>query len=156
MRLVLPLIAPVDHNVDRARDHSYKGKMKNGLPPHTFSVGDTVIVKQKKTNKLTPRFNPTPLRITAVQGSTVTAQEIHGTWMITRDASYFRRVRHDSIAGNEGEEDRSSDSGGDTEEENESATAPPVPDERNNRDEDHRAARKSQQTIRRPGYLHGI
>ena len=129
MRMVLPLIAPVDHNVDRARDHRYKEKMKNGVPPHTFSVGDTVIVKQKKTNKLTPRFNPTLLRITAVQSSRVTAQEIGGTLMIIRDASYFRRVRHNSIAGNKGEEDRSSDSGGDTEEENESAAVPPVPDE---------------------------
>ena len=151
--MVLQPIAPVDHNVDRARDHRYKEKMKNGVPPHTFSVGDTVIVKQKKTNKLTPRFNPTPLRITAVQSSRVTAQEIGGTLMIIRDASYFRRVRHNSIAGNEGEEDRSSDSGGDTEEGNEGEAAPSVPDGRNNRDEDHRAARRSQRTICRPGYL---
>ena len=52
--------------------------MVNGQLPHTFCIGEIVIVKQKKVNKLTPTFNPVPLRITQIKGSTVTAQAIDG------------------------------------------------------------------------------
>ena len=45
--------------------------------PYTFCIGDIVIVKQKKVlNKLTPAFNPVPLRITQIKGSAVTAHAI--------------------------------------------------------------------------------
>ena len=60
MQTVLPLMTPNDHVLDRTRDQQYKDKMRNGLRPHTFQIGDSVIVKQTKANKLTPAFNPTP------------------------------------------------------------------------------------------------
>ena len=60
-----------------------------------FVFGDMVIVKQKKVNKLTPAFNPVPLKITQIKGSTVTAQAIDGLWSITRDASNFRKIHYD-------------------------------------------------------------
>jgi hypothetical protein len=70
IRTVLPLMTPTNHVIDCIRDQRYKAKMRNGLRPHELRVGDSVIVKQTKVNKLTPTFNPTPLRITEVQGST--------------------------------------------------------------------------------------
>ena len=91
-RTVLPLITPTDHVVDRTQDLHYKAKMVNGQLPHTFCIGDMVIVKQKKVNKLTPAFNPVRLKITQIKGSTVTAQAIDGLWSITRDASNFRKT----------------------------------------------------------------
>ena len=60
------------------QDLHYKAKMVNGQLPHTFCIGEIVTVKQKKVNKLTPTFNPVPLRITQIKGSTVTAQAIDG------------------------------------------------------------------------------
>ena len=94
-------MTPNDHVLDHTRDQQYKDKMRNGLCPHTFQIGDSVIVKQTKANKLTPAFNPTPLRITEVQGSRITAHEINGSWTVMRDASYFRKIKTDMIADNE-------------------------------------------------------
>ena len=91
IRTVFPLIAPIDHVVDHTQDLDYKANMVNGQLPHTICIGDIVIVKQKKVNKLTPAFNPVPLRITQIEGSTVTAQAIDGLWSITRDASNFHQ-----------------------------------------------------------------
>ncbi|CAB4026070.1 putative protein K02A2.6-like protein [Paramuricea clavata] len=102
-------------NRNRIRDQRYKAKMRNGLRPHKLRVGDSVIVKlQTKVNKLTPTFNPTPLRITEVQGSRITAWEINGTWTITRDASYFRKIASDTRADNEDDQDASDESDGET------------------------------------------
>ncbi len=118
MRTVLPLMTPTDHVIDRIRDQRHKAKMRNGLRPHKLRVGDSVIVKQTKVNKLTPTFNPTPLRITEVQGSRITAREINGTWTITWDASYLRKIASDTRADNEGDQDASDESDGETENEN--------------------------------------
>ena len=84
--------------------------------PLMACAGDVVIVKQTKINKLTPTFNPTRLRITAVNGSRITAREIDGTWTITRDASYFKKIT-DRIIQHEGatsESDQETTDGNDT------------------------------------------
>lgn len=153
MRTVLPLIAPVNQVVDRSRDHHYKAKMINGLPTHTFRVGDTVIAKQKKVNKLTPTFNPTPLRIIEVQGSRVTAREIDGTRTVTRDVSYFRKIRYDVLADDEDDEDAASDSTeGATENENEDTDTPHKAKQQLGGDEDFEKAQRPQRAIRVPSY----
>ncbi|CAB3977110.1 Hypothetical predicted protein [Paramuricea clavata] len=117
MRTVLPLMTLTDHVIDRIRDQRYKAKMRNALRPHKLQVGDSVIVKQTKVSKLTPTFNPTPLRITEVQDSRITAWEINGTWTITRDASYFRKIGSDTCADNEDDQDASDESDGEMENE---------------------------------------
>ncbi len=95
MRTVFPLVNALDDVIDRSRDRHYKAKMLNGKLPHTFHVGDAVIVKQKKINKMTPAFNPLPLKITSIKGSMITACAIDSSWSITRDASYFRKIQCD-------------------------------------------------------------
>ena len=105
MRTVLPLITPTDHVVDCTQDLHYKAKMVNGQLPHTFCIGDMVIVKQKKVSKLTPAFNPVPLKITQIKGSTVTAQATDGLWSITKDASNFRKIHYDIRVDDDNEED---------------------------------------------------
>ena len=67
-----------------------------------MTPGDIVFnVRQHRQNKVTPNFNPSPLCVTRVQGSLVTAQFItcrdcinvnecaHGKY-ITRDISFFK------------------------------------------------------------------
>ncbi len=79
-------------------------------------AGDVVIVKQTGVNKLTPTFNPTRLRITAVNDLRITAWEIDGTLMITRDACYFRKITDRIIQDDEAtsESDQETTDGNDT------------------------------------------
>ncbi|XP_028415680.1 uncharacterized protein K02A2.6-like [Dendronephthya gigantea] len=154
MRTVLPLMTPIDQVVDRTRDQEYKGKMRNGLSPHKLRVGDTVIVKQTKANKLTTTFNPTPLRITEVQGSRITAQEINGSWTVTRDASYFRKIQTDALADNEDEDDASGESEGETE--NRNAGNDTLQGEQKQQETPNKNAEQAQRprrTTRMPTYL---
>ena len=60
--------------------------------PHYLCVCRRCCYRQMKIYKLTPKFNPTRLRITAVNCSRIMAWEIDGTWTIIRDASYLRMI----------------------------------------------------------------
>ena len=53
-----------------------------------FKIGDQVLVRQRKINKLTPRFKPKPYRITAIKGTMITARRPNH--VITRNCSYFK------------------------------------------------------------------
>ena len=61
--------------LDQTRDSKYKDHMRDNFERHSFSKGNMVLVMQKKGNKLklTPSFNQTPLRITNIKGSMITA-----------------------------------------------------------------------------------
>ena len=59
--------------LDQTRDSKYKDHMRDNLERHLFSKGNMVLVMQKKGNKLNPSFNRTPLRITNIKGSMITA-----------------------------------------------------------------------------------
>ena len=65
-------------------------RVLGGTRKRYASLGDTVVVTQRKTKMLTTCYDPKPLRIVNIKGSMVTASR--GTWHITRDASQFRRV----------------------------------------------------------------
>lgn len=153
MRTVLPLMTPTDHVVDRTRDQEYKDKMRNGPRPLKFCVGDSVIVKQTKTNKLTPTYNPTPLKITEVRGSRITAQEINGSWAVTRDASYFRKIQVDVRADNADEDDASGESEGETENENASSDTLQKRKQQDVPNENTEEAQRPRRTTRMPSYL---
>ena len=154
MRTVLPLITPTAHVVDRTQDLHYKAKMVNGQLPHTFCIGDMVIVKQKKVNKLTPAFNPVPLKITQIKGSTVTAQAIDGLWSITRDPSSFHKIHYDIRVDNDNEEDdvpngyESVESGA-----HESPDSPAMGQSTPQNSQPVQLPRRSSRTIRKPDYL---
>ena len=53
----------------------YAESRRNAKPRH-FRVGDPVLVKQKKSNKLSTPFNPKPYVITKVKGSMIIAKRI--------------------------------------------------------------------------------
>ena len=53
-----------------------------------INVGDKVLVKQQKKNKLTPAYNPQPMTVTKKHHTKVTADS--GRKSITRDVSHFK------------------------------------------------------------------
>jgi hypothetical protein len=58
---------------------------------------DTVLVKQRRTNKLSSSFSPNPLTVTSVKGRMITARRSDGS-MVTRDQSHFRKISARSLA----------------------------------------------------------
>ena len=58
--------------------------------PIPLQVGDNVLVKQRRVNKLSPYFNPKPYTVVSRKGSMVTVcQNGH---RLTRNASFFKKV----------------------------------------------------------------
>ena len=56
----------------------------------TLSVGDTVLLKQNRDNKLSTKFNPKPLPVTNVKCTMITAHR--PGFVITRNHSFFKIV----------------------------------------------------------------
>ena len=64
--------------------------MQRKTRPSNIIVGDTVLVKQKKTNKFSTNFSPIPHTVVRVKGSKIVARS--GSHYITRNATFFKRV----------------------------------------------------------------
>ena len=81
----------------RQHDFLMKKKMKNyaeakrNVSTTDIHVGDTVLVRQPKKNKLTPYYNPKPMQVTAKKGPMLTAKQSGGTH-ITRNSSHFKKI----------------------------------------------------------------
>ena len=83
---------------DTLQENDYRSKLqqqqqhlrKQYRQPNELQVGDRVIVKQTKTNKLSTNFNPKPYIIEAKKGSMITASNT--THKITRNSSHFKRI----------------------------------------------------------------
>ncbi|CAB4002967.1 Hypothetical predicted protein [Paramuricea clavata] len=60
--------------------------------PHIFCVGNTVLVRQKRQNKLFSPYNKHPYTITQIKGSMITARNAAGNHVITRNCSQFEQV----------------------------------------------------------------
>ena len=58
--------------------------------PHLFKASDPVLVKQKKSNKLSAPFDPKPYVITKVQGSMIIAKWLSDSKNITRNSLQFK------------------------------------------------------------------
>ena len=71
--------------------------MRNrGGKPHRLSIGDPVLIQQRKKNKLTPAYDPHPAKVVGVKGSMVSVQT--GTKTVTRDGSRFKKLRKEPEA----------------------------------------------------------
>ena len=94
MKLTLPRIAETDHVVNKEREREYKKKMSESAKgvDHKLKVGDTVLMRQKKENKLTPSFKPETLTVTGVKGSSVEATNLRGAEVFL-DASFLNLLR---------------------------------------------------------------
>ena len=80
----------------RERDASAKARMKayadkkNRAAEFTLKLGDTVLVKQQRQNKLSSYYDLVPYTISAMNGSMVTASRKDET--IVRNSSFFKRI----------------------------------------------------------------
>ena len=81
--------------------------------PSSLKTGDTVLVKQKRFNKLTSPYCPTPYEVTARNGSMVTARR--GQHELTRNSSHFKPITGNmppaEVTEEEGEEDNTTSLG---------------------------------------------
>ena len=89
----------------KVKSKMYADKRRGAKQPN-FTVGDQVLVRQAKRNKLTSRFIPKPYEITDIKGTMITARrkEHH----ITRNYSHFKLFTGSSNAPNS-ESDNESD-----------------------------------------------
>ena len=76
-------------NRDKIKDFHRKMQARPGKP-HQLVKGDSVLVKQSKRNKLTPKYDTTPARVVNVKGSMVTVES--GGKDVTRDGSKFKKI----------------------------------------------------------------
>ena len=92
-----------EDTVIREKDRKAKEKMKMYADDHTnvktsdISVGNTVLVKQNKINKLTPPFNPDPLVVIEKKGSMITAKSSTNNKEIRRNSSFFKRIKNREV-----------------------------------------------------------
>ena len=95
--MTLTRIAENDHVVNKEREREYKKKLSESVKgvDHKLKVGDTVLMRQKKENKLTPSFKPEKLTVTGVKGSSVEATN-QRVAEVFRDASFYKPIVSDS------------------------------------------------------------
>ena len=80
----------------RRADAKRKEKMKeyadkcNHAINTDLDVGDKVLIKQPKQNKMSTPFKPEPFEVTEKKGSMITAQNAEHT--VTRNASFFKKL----------------------------------------------------------------
>ncbi|GFR75468.1 transposon Ty3-G Gag-Pol polyprotein [Elysia marginata] len=83
------------------KDFTFKAKQKEfadktrKTQPHSLTVGDTVLVRQKKTNKLTPPYIPKPYKVADLKESMITAKR--GTHRIVRNSWYFKQIPYQQV-----------------------------------------------------------
>ena len=80
----------------RKRDEKRKQKIKKAADRGKHNVpqlahGDKVIIRQERRNKLTPHYEPRPLKVITVKGSMITAARPTGE-KITRNRSHFKLI----------------------------------------------------------------
>jgi hypothetical protein len=92
------------------KDCTQKEKMKiyadtaTKAKPHILCDGDTVLVRQKRQNKLSSLYNKHPYTITQIKGSMITARNAAGNHVIIRNCSQFKQA-HLSIHHLDAEDD---------------------------------------------------
>ena len=67
-----------------------------------FQVGDTVLVKVPKANKLSTNFDPLPYEITEIKGTKITAKR-NGHYIV-RNASFLKKIAVEHMADSDDDE----------------------------------------------------
>ena len=82
----------------RVRDKTVKEKEKKyadtrrRTKSRKFMMGETVLVRQEKRNKLSTPFEPIPYHVTRIKGSMITAQRTTDNRTVTRNSSFFKSI----------------------------------------------------------------
>jgi len=77
------------HATKKEKMKEYADKCSNAKGTD-LSVGDKVLIKRPRQNKMSTPFKPEPLQITHKRGSMITAQ--NGERTITRNSSFFKKL----------------------------------------------------------------
>ncbi|XP_028412059.1 uncharacterized protein K02A2.6-like [Dendronephthya gigantea] len=121
-KLPAVLVPPLDDAEMRSKDRQGKKKMKtysdrrNHHKPSRVCVGDMVLIKQKRKNKLSSRYNPKPALVTRKKGTLVTVQKTDGS-TLSRNSSHLKKVtkraaeQWANIPNDSGEDDDDDDDG---------------------------------------------
>jgi hypothetical protein len=75
----------------RERNKEYADHRRNARKSD-IEIGDYVLVRQEKKNKLTANFNPEPYKVIKKTGVEITAQRNNGH-KITRNVSHFKKIK---------------------------------------------------------------
>ena len=81
-----------DKKIDE-QNKEYKKRMtqqRRNVKKHIFALKDYVLLKQKKSNKLTTAFEPAFYTITKIEGSSITIKRIKDGRELCRDASQLK------------------------------------------------------------------
>ncbi|CAB3993128.1 Retrovirus-related Pol poly from transposon [Paramuricea clavata] len=84
--------AQANQGQQRDKAKQYADKRRHARPSN-IKVGDQVLVKQGKRNKLSTNFSPQPYTVTAIKGSKVVAE--NKDHRITRNSSFFRKLNEE-------------------------------------------------------------
>ena len=92
---LLPVAVPSEVSAQVLKnDTSAKAKMKahadQKAKTSIIHIGDSVLVRQRKQNKLSTRYNPCPFQVIRIKGTMVTARRKDK--YITRNASHFKVI----------------------------------------------------------------
>ena len=83
--------AEIRHNdTERKRKIKAHADIKRHTRISELKVGDSVLVRQPRENKLTTTFSPEPLEITQRKGTMITAKNARRS--ITRNSSFFKKI----------------------------------------------------------------
>ena len=63
----------------------------------TLQIGDRVMIKQRKLNKLTPIFQPTPYIVIYTKGILIKTKAENSNCIVTRNILHFRRIPKDAV-----------------------------------------------------------
>ena len=79
------------------RGRQYKQKIKENAEnrnakQHSIELGDSVLLDQSKTNKLSTTYEPAFYVVFKVTGSTISARRVTDGREVTRDASEYMKV----------------------------------------------------------------
>ena len=67
-----------------------KGNRRSRAEERTVEIGDLVLVRQKRKNKFSTRFDPRPYRVVRVKGTMITAcRDGH---YVTRNISFYKKL----------------------------------------------------------------
>ncbi|KAI8514170.1 hypothetical protein Bbelb_084940 [Branchiostoma belcheri] len=100
MKTRLPELTLKQPEVNKeAKQNDQKAKMemkkytdrKRKAKENNIDIGDTVLVSQRKQNKLTPPYDPKPHRVIGKKNTMITAE--NNGRRITRNATFFKKVK---------------------------------------------------------------
>ncbi len=79
-----------DQQVRKNKMKSNADRAKNAKKTK-LCLGDTVLVRQKKKNKFSTRYDPSPYQVTSINGSMVTASRPGHS--VTRNISFYKKIQ---------------------------------------------------------------